>query len=63
MKNMNMKTGNNCVSLFSYFRELSIKEAMWMKQQGETTSTVERVRDMQEEIQGLKYVLTNENNY
>lgn len=48
--------------LSTYFREketqlqkeLSVKEAMWMKQQGETTSTVERVRTMQDEIQALK---------
>lgn len=37
------------------FRELSIKEALWMQQQGETTTTVERVKSMQEEIQQLKY--------
>lgn len=35
-------------------RELSIKEALWMQQQGETTTTVERVKAMQEEIQQLK---------
>ncbi|XP_055613912.1 transport and Golgi organization protein 1 [Uranotaenia lowii] len=35
-------------------KELSIKEAMWMQQQGETTSTVERIRQMQDEIQQLK---------
>ncbi|KAL5280437.1 Tango1 family protein [Megaselia abdita] len=35
-------------------KELSVKEAMWMKQQGETTTTVERVKNMQEEIQSLK---------
>ncbi|XP_058820270.1 transport and Golgi organization protein 1 isoform X2 [Topomyia yanbarensis] len=35
-------------------KELSIKEAMWMQQQGETTSTVERIRTMQDEIQQLK---------
>ncbi|XP_058453397.1 transport and Golgi organization protein 1 isoform X2 [Malaya genurostris] len=35
-------------------KELSIKEAKWMQQQGETTSTVERIRTMQEEIQQLK---------
>ncbi|XP_053694169.1 transport and Golgi organization protein 1 [Sabethes cyaneus] len=48
--------------LSSYFKdketqlqkELSIKEAMWMQQQGETTSTVERIRLMQDEIQQLK---------
>lgn len=37
-------------------KELSIKEAMWMKQQGETTSTVEKVRAMSDEIQTLKRV-------
>lgn len=37
------------------YRELSIKEALWMQQQGETTTTVERVKNMQEEIQQLKY--------
>ncbi|XP_004533277.1 transport and Golgi organization protein 1 isoform X2 [Ceratitis capitata] len=35
-------------------KELSLKEAMWLKQQGETTSTVDRVTTMQEEIQALK---------
>uniref|UniRef100_A0A336KY15 CSON001466 protein n=1 Tax=Culicoides sonorensis TaxID=179676 RepID=A0A336KY15_CULSO len=35
-------------------RELSMKEALWMQQQGETTTTVERVKAMQEEIQQLK---------
>lgn len=48
--------------LSSYFKdketqlqkELSIKEAMWMQQQGETTSTVERIRFLQEEVQQLK---------
>uniref|UniRef100_A0A336MC49 CSON013988 protein n=1 Tax=Culicoides sonorensis TaxID=179676 RepID=A0A336MC49_CULSO len=35
-------------------RELSMKEALWMQQQGETTTTVERVKSMQEEIQQLK---------
>ncbi|XP_055644797.1 transport and Golgi organization protein 1 isoform X2 [Toxorhynchites rutilus septentrionalis] len=50
--------------LSSYFKdketqlqkELSIKEAMWMQQQGETTSTVERIRLMQDEIQQLNSV-------
>ncbi|XP_055681408.1 transport and Golgi organization protein 1 isoform X2 [Lutzomyia longipalpis] len=48
--------------LTSYFKdketqlqkELSVKEAMWMKSQGETTSTVEKIRAMQDEIQTLK---------
>ncbi|XP_053677539.1 transport and Golgi organization protein 1 [Anopheles nili] len=48
--------------LSSYFKdketqlqkELSVKEAMWMQQQGETTSTVEKIRHMQDEIQQLK---------
>lgn len=48
--------------LSSYFKdketqlqkELSIKEAMWMQQQGETTSTVERIRFLQDEVQQLK---------
>uniref|UniRef100_A0A1L8DUW7 Putative transport and golgi organization protein 1 n=2 Tax=Nyssomyia neivai TaxID=330878 RepID=A0A1L8DUW7_9DIPT len=48
--------------LTSYFKdketqlqkELSVKEAMWMKSQGETTSTVEKIRTMQDEIQTLK---------
>ncbi|XP_059609595.1 transport and Golgi organization protein 1 [Phlebotomus argentipes] len=48
--------------LTSYFKdketqlqkELSVKEAMWMKSQGETTSTVEKIRSMQDEIQTLK---------
>lgn len=35
-------------------KELSLKEAMWLKQQGETTSTVDRLTSMQEEIQTLK---------
>lgn len=35
-------------------QELSVKEARWMKQQGETTSTVEKVQALNEEIQGLK---------
>ncbi len=35
-------------------KELSVKEAMWMKQQGETTSTVEKVRSLNEENQTLK---------
>lgn len=48
--------------LSTYFREketqlqqdLSIKEARWMKQQGETTSTVEKVQALNIEIQTLK---------
>uniref|UniRef100_A0A182NE45 SH3 domain-containing protein n=1 Tax=Anopheles dirus TaxID=7168 RepID=A0A182NE45_9DIPT len=48
--------------LSSYFKEketqlqkeLSVKEAMWMQQQGETTSTVEKIRHMQDETQQLK---------
>jgi hypothetical protein len=35
-------------------KELSVKEALWMKQQGETTSTVEKVRSLNEENQTLK---------
>lgn len=35
-------------------RELTVKEALTMKQQGETTSTVERIRTLQTEIQDLK---------
>lgn len=35
-------------------KELSVKEAMWMKQQGETTSTVEKVRSLNEENQNLR---------
>lgn len=37
-------------------RELSIKEGLFMKQKGESTSTVERVRLLQEEIQGLRWL-------
>uniref|UniRef100_A0A1B0D5Q2 Transport and Golgi organization protein 1 n=1 Tax=Phlebotomus papatasi TaxID=29031 RepID=A0A1B0D5Q2_PHLPP len=52
--------------LTSYFKdketqlqkELSVKEAMWMKSQGETTSTVEKIRSMQDEIQTLNNVKT-----
>ncbi|XP_049530563.1 transport and Golgi organization protein 1 isoform X2 [Anopheles darlingi] len=48
--------------LSSYFKEketqlqkeLSVKEAMWMQQQGETTSTVEKIRHLQDETQQLK---------
>lgn len=36
------------------YRELSLKEAMWLKQQGETTTTVDRLTAMQDEIQSLK---------
>jgi hypothetical protein len=36
------------------FRELSIKEEKVLQKQGEKTSTVERVRAMQDEIQSLK---------
>lgn len=35
-------------------QELSVKEARWMKQQGETTSTVEKVQALNLEIQELK---------
>lgn len=35
-------------------QELSLKEARWMKQQGETTTTVEKVQALNVEIQGLK---------
>uniref|UniRef100_A0A1A9ZNA6 SH3 domain-containing protein n=1 Tax=Glossina pallidipes TaxID=7398 RepID=A0A1A9ZNA6_GLOPL len=35
-------------------KELSLKEAMWLKQQGETTTTVDRLTAMQDEIQSLK---------
>lgn len=48
--------------LSSYFKEketqlqqeLSVKEARWMKQQGETTSTVEKIQLLNTEIQTLK---------
>lgn len=35
-------------------KELSVKEARWMQQQGETTSTVEKVQALNDEIQTLK---------
>ncbi|XP_055917074.1 transport and Golgi organization protein 1 [Eupeodes corollae] len=35
-------------------KELSLKETMWLQQQGETTSTVDRLTNMQDEIQTLK---------
>ena len=35
-------------------QELNVKEARWMKQQGETTSTVEKVQALNDEIQALK---------
>lgn len=35
-------------------QDLSVKEARWMKQQGETTTTVEKVQALNEEIQTLK---------
>ncbi|XP_073820842.1 transport and golgi organization 1 isoform X2 [Musca autumnalis] len=35
-------------------KELSLKETMWLQQQGETSTTVERLTAMQEEIQSLK---------
>lgn len=35
-------------------QELSLKEARWMKQQGETTSTVEKVQALNVEIQALR---------
>lgn len=35
-------------------QELSVKEARWMKQQGETTSTVEKIQALNDEIQTLK---------
>lgn len=40
--------------LIIFIRELSLKEAMTMKQQGETSSTVERIRSLQTEIQEFK---------
>lgn len=48
--------------LSTYFKEketqlqqdLSVKEARWMKQQGETTTTVEKVQALNDEIQTLK---------
>lgn len=49
--------GGSFIDVCLFFRELSIKEALWMQQQGETTTTVERVKSMQEEIQQLKYDL------
>ena len=42
------------INVLTFFRELSVKEAMWMQQQGETTTTVEKIRHMQDEIQQLK---------
>lgn len=36
------------------YRELSVKEAIAMKQQGESTSTVERIKSLQQEIHELK---------
>ncbi|KAG5674519.1 hypothetical protein PVAND_004481 [Polypedilum vanderplanki] len=35
-------------------QELSVKEARWMKQQGEKTSTVEKIQALNDEIQTLK---------
>uniref|UniRef100_A0A1I8NV24 SH3 domain-containing protein n=1 Tax=Stomoxys calcitrans TaxID=35570 RepID=A0A1I8NV24_STOCA len=35
-------------------KELSLKETMWLQQQGETSTTVERLTAMKEEIQSLK---------
>lgn len=35
-------------------QELSVKEARWMKQQGETTTTVEKVQALNDEIQTLR---------
>lgn len=36
-----------------YYRE----EAIWLQQQGEVVSTVERIQTMQNEIQNYKWVL------
>lgn len=47
-------------NIYSTYRELSVREAECMQQQGETTSTVEKIRSMQEEIQSLKWVFKNE---
>lgn len=46
----------NFCSFFILHRELSLKEAIAMKQQGESTSTVERIKSLQNEIHELKYV-------
>lgn len=35
-------------------QELSVKQISWMKQQGETTSTVEKIKALSDEIQELK---------
>lgn len=44
-----VKSNNKHLRFFS--RELSIKEELFMKQQGESTSTVDRVRSLQEDLQ------------
>lgn len=43
--------------IFILYRELNKKESMWVEKQGEATSTVERIKYMQEELQNYKYVL------
>jgi transport and golgi organization protein 1 len=35
-------------------KELSLKEALWMKSQGETTNTVEKIQALNDEVQQLK---------
>lgn len=35
-------------------RELSKQESMWVEKQGEATSTTERIKYMQEELQNCK---------
>lgn len=39
---------------FRYIRELNVKEALFMKQQGESTTTVDKIRYLQEDIQKLR---------
>lgn len=39
------------------FRELSTKESLWMSQQGEAMSTVEKIQALQQEIQQHKYYI------
>lgn len=38
-------------------KELSAKEALWLKSQGETTSTVEKIQALNNEVQQVKWVL------
>lgn len=55
--NLRYMSGIGCISFTNSFldSQLGIKEALFMEQKGESKTAVERVGQLQDEIQGLRY--------